>query len=58
MLLVDVSNTKLIPGSDYEDHYKLGEAVSGDKVIGEVALEGIGPRIKDELPRIALEFTE
>ncbi|NMB70508.1 hypothetical protein GYA27_04955 [candidate division WWE3 bacterium] len=56
MLIVDISDTKLIPGSDYEDHYKLGESVAGNKIIGEIDLEGIGPRIREELPRISFEF--
>lgn len=58
MLLVDVADKTLIPGSDYEDHYKLGESVSSERIIGKIDLEEIGSKIKEELPRIALEFTD
>jgi hypothetical protein len=52
MLLVDVANTILIPGSDYDNHYKLGENVSGEKIVGKIDLN------KENLPQIASEFIE
>jgi len=52
MLLIDVANTMLIPGSDYDNHYKLGESVSSERIIGKIDLS------RENLPRIALEFTE
>jgi len=56
MLIIDVSNVSLIPGTDYEDHYKLGSLLPGNAIIGEVDLENIGNKIDQELPKIALSF--
>lgn len=58
MLLVDISDSPLEAGSDYEDHYKLGSSISGRAVVGEIDLDSRGTTLGQELPRIANEFLE
>jgi hypothetical protein len=56
MLLIDITNAELIPGSDYEDHYKLGSKIPGSSIIAEIDIEGIGSKRSQELPKLAIEF--
>lgn len=58
MLLVDVTDSSLEEGSDYEDHYRIGKSIPSSRIIGEVELDGIGSEIRNKLPEIADKFLE
>jgi hypothetical protein len=56
MLIIDASKTPLVPGSDYEDHFMLGETVSPTLIVGDVDLYGKKPINTEDVATIAEEF--
>lgn len=58
MLVVDATNTPLSPGSDYDDHFKLGEQISADRIMGTVELDGRKSRDPDDLAATARDFLD
>lgn len=53
MLLIDTTKTPLIPGTDYDDHFQLGEAVNPSHIVGMVELTGLKAAKPTDIAEIA-----
>jgi len=56
MVVIDATHTPLSPGSDYDDHFKLGEQVSPDHIMGTIDLEGRRARSPEDVTSITRDF--
>jgi hypothetical protein len=56
LVMIDASDVPLIPGSDYDDHFKLGEVVPPSRIVSVLDLAGRKPANPEDVADIAGEF--
>lgn len=56
MVVIDASGVPLVPGSDYDDHFMLGEVVPSSRIIGNIDLTGRKPINLDDVTVVAEAF--
>ena len=57
MLLIDATETPLIRGTDYDDHFQLGEPVDPSHIVGMVELSGLKVSKSADLAKVAQGYT-
>ena len=56
MLVIDPTNVPLVPGTDYDDHFTLGEVMKPSRIMGMVELSGRNPADPAQVAQIAKEY--
>lgn len=56
MLVIDPTDVLLIPGTDYDDHFMLGEPVDSSRIIGAIELSGRRPIDPNDVAQVAKEY--
>jgi hypothetical protein len=58
MLVIDATSTPLLPGSDYDDHFRLGEDIPPSHIMGEVDLGGRKPINPEDVAAVTRQFLD
>ncbi len=58
MLVIDATDVPLVPGTDYDDHFMLGETVPASKIMGYVDLAGRKPINPEDVAAVTYDYLD